>query len=112
MDEKQKQIKHVKFNLDKLDHQEQVQEEDEQESSRVIMKRYFSNLVDLYPVDCANFIKARENAKRKRMEHVEADKLLTEMSEILFDVDNEEPIMANIFMNSIQSSFQASPAKE
>ena len=56
------------------------------------MKRYFSNLVDMYPEDSANF-KAREHAKRCRRDYDDALKALEDTNARLFNVDFDEPLI-------------------
>ena len=64
---------------------------DREKKEREFMKRYFSNMVDLYPDDAAQFIHARETAKRARYEADKAyEKAKVKMLQ-MFDVYDQEP---------------------
>ena len=79
---------------------------------REFMKRYFSDLVDLYPEDAASFIKAREDAKRLRKDADEAEtKLKKEMGK-MFDLYDNEPHFSTELLLSFPASSKASPAKK
>jgi hypothetical protein len=75
------------------------------------MKRYFSNMVDLYPDDSAAFIKAREYAKRMRVEADHSHEAYKKKMLRMFDVYENEPVVDTGDLMSAPSSKQSSAHK-
>ena len=56
------------------------------------MKRYFSNMVEMYPDEAGHFIIAREQSKKARRAYFKSLRDLELANEKLFEVDEEEPL--------------------
>ena len=104
-------IKQVTF-YDEIDQEEAPQQPAGVEPAKVqFMKRYFSNMCDMYPEDAMKFILLREKAKRvKHDAAVAVEKLQNEM-DTLFAMKLDERLVNTDVLGSPPESYQSSPEK-
>ena len=56
------------------------------------MKRYFSNMVEMYPDEAGHLIIERENSKKIRRSYIQSLDDMALANEKLFEVDEDEPL--------------------